>query len=580
MIAGWILLMASIAVVYGFQPFYNASLRFAYTGWLAYTLLFWAMQLFTVVLVPLVVQADPAVGTDAFWMTRPIRPALLATSKLLLLLMLLVIVPTASMMVLTAAYHVPASAVMLVGLEMAILQTFWVAVLTVAAVLTGNIARFAVLCGVGLVFIAVTLGIIGAVAAARVATVDATATLELQAAGSMPSFSTWINVDHTPELVAVLVAIAAAAALVLIQYRTRLRRRSVSVGVAGLIVACLAGMSWRRPLLLPPLTPPAWATSAQALQLAVVPGSIRTDPKSPGTPGDRKTWGSTWLQARLTDIQPGWFATATLTDASLQLDAVRLESARRGYPASISSDAGEGHPQAAVLGKLLDVTRLLPPMPPHRESLLGFALSDVEIARYAPAVGQYRGRFRIGLTRAAVIGTLPLQTGATAQDAAYRLVIDSVSTTRWGAGAISARESDATSLFDGRPPPSYTSYLLRNHRTREATAGNAPPDMSGEFFLAGFARPDLLPPRLLFTIHDVASSGFRARSISIMFPWILGMQREDRAAADAWLADAELVIVRMTDAGWVERTLEIPEFPLVPATPPPSRLLQAFGSRQ
>ena len=64
---------------------------------------------------------------------------------------------------------------MRVGLEMAILQTLWVALLTAAAALTGNIAHFAVLCGAGLVFIAVTLGIIGAVAAARIATDDATA---------------------------------------------------------------------------------------------------------------------------------------------------------------------------------------------------------------------------------------------------------------------------------------------------------------------------------------------------------------------------------------------------------------------
>ena len=569
MVGGWILLMASIAAAYGLQPFYSTSLRFAYTGWLAYTLLFWGMQLFTVVLVPLVLQADPAVGTNAFWMTRPIRPAVLAASKLLLLLMLLVLVPTASMMVLTATYHVPAGEVMRVGLEMAILQTLWVALLMAAAALTGNIARFAVLCGAGLVFIAVTLGIIGAVAAARIATDDATARLEFHVVvRSMPDFSTGIAIDHTPELVAALVAIAAATALVLVQYRIRLRRRSVPVGVAGLMLAWVAGASWQWPLLQPPPTPPAWATSAQALQLALVPGSIRTDPRSPARPGDRQTWVSTWLQARLTDTQPGWFATATLIDASLQLRAGRVESASGGYPASISGEGGEEHPQAVVLRQLLGVTRLLPPMPSHRESVLALTLPDVEMARDAPAVGHYRGRFRIGLTRAAVIATLPLQAGATAQDAAYRLVIDSLSTTQWGSGAISARESNATSLFD-RQPRSSTSYFLRNRRTREASSGNAPPDMSGDFTLPGFARPDLLPTRLFFTIHDVASSGFRARGISIMFPWILGMEREDRAAAYAWLADAELVVVRVTDAGWVERTLDIAEFPLAPAPAAP-----------
>jgi hypothetical protein len=165
----------------------------------------------------------------------------------------------------------------------------------------------------------------------------------------MPDFSTGIAIDHTPELVAALVAIAAAAVLVLIQYQTRLRRRSVPVGIAGLMLACVVGASWQWPFLQPPPTPPAWATSAQALQLAPVPDSIRTDPRSPARPGDRQTWVSTWLQARLTDTQPGWFATATLIDASLQLRAGRVESARGGYPASISGEGGEEHPQAAVL---------------------------------------------------------------------------------------------------------------------------------------------------------------------------------------------------------------------------------------
>jgi hypothetical protein len=92
-------------------------------------------------------------------MTRPICPALLAASKALVLLMLLVIVPTASMMMVMAAYHVPAREVMRVGMEMAILQTLWVAVLTVAEALTTTVARFAVLCSAGLVLLAVTLGV-------------------------------------------------------------------------------------------------------------------------------------------------------------------------------------------------------------------------------------------------------------------------------------------------------------------------------------------------------------------------------------------------------------------------------------
>jgi hypothetical protein len=296
------------------------------------------------------------------------------------------------------------------------------------------------------------------------------------------------------------------------------------------------------------------------------------------SPRNPQNWVSSWLRARLTDIPQGWFATATLIEATLQLETVRLESARRGYPTSISNDTGNEHPQAAVLRKILDVAHLLPERPSPGESLLVLALPDAEIAPHAPAIGHYRGRFRIGLVRGEMVSTLQLRPGATGQDDAYRLVIDDVATTQWGAVVISARESNARSFLDRRPATSL-SYMLRNRRTREAAGGNAPPDMAGDFVANGFVRPDLLPPRLFFTIHDLASSGFRARGMSINFRWTSEVPSEDLSAIDAWLADAELVVVRMIDAGWVERTLDIPAFPLVPSQPPPAGPMP-FGSRQ
>ena len=37
---------------------------------------------------------------------------------------------------------------------------------------------------------------------------------------------------------------------------------------------------------------------------------------------------------------------------------------------------------------------------------------------------------------------------------------------------------------------------------------------------------------------------------------------------DAWLAGAELIVVRFADDGWVERTIDIADFPLLPAPLP------------
>ena len=57
---------------------------------------------------PLVVQTHPLVGSDAFWMTRPIPPVTLMLSKVVLLSALFLVVRTLSDIAIMAAYDLPA----------------------------------------------------------------------------------------------------------------------------------------------------------------------------------------------------------------------------------------------------------------------------------------------------------------------------------------------------------------------------------------------------------------------------------------------------------------------------------------
>lgn len=131
---------------------------------------------------------------------------------------------------------------------------------------------------------------------------------------------------------------------------------------------------------------------------------------------------------------------------------------------------------------------------------------------------------------------------------------------------VGVRESNATSLFDGAPASSQW-YYLRNQARKQAIQGSAPPDGAISFPLPGLIHPSSLPPRLFLALYDVSMSGFRARGVVINFFAMTDTPIDDESALDGWLADAELVVVRMTNAGWVERTLDIPEFPLVPSKP-------------
>ena len=58
-------------------------------------------------MVPLVVQADPLVGTDAFWMTRPIPWRALLAAKVIPLWVFIAAVPVVAEAAAMVAYHVP-----------------------------------------------------------------------------------------------------------------------------------------------------------------------------------------------------------------------------------------------------------------------------------------------------------------------------------------------------------------------------------------------------------------------------------------------------------------------------------------
>jgi hypothetical protein len=161
----------------------------------------------------------------------------------------------------------------------------------------------------------------------------------------------------------------------------------------------------------------------------------------------------------------------------------------------------------------------------------------------------YQGRFQVRLTRHEIDATLPLQPGVAYQHGAYRFVIDDVERTA-GAVSVFARESNAMSLFDRRPAP-VIDFYLRNQRAGEAVQGAAH-DVGQELLLSGF---------LPFSYGVQHVSGFRARGLLIRFPANHG-QEESFRLEDEWIDGAELVVVRATREGSVQRKLEIADFPL------------------
>jgi hypothetical protein len=544
----WVILVAAGTLVQGGHPLVAAdrSLREAMTVvgsviWLTQLLIGFAIVSF-------VVHAHPTVGTDAFWMTRPIPPGRLLLSKLLLIAVVLVFIPVISEAALLAAYRVPvgiASGVLAQRIE---LQTVIAALLMMGAALTRNIGTFALLCGSALLAVAISIAIFVAIMTARVAD------------GSFAEMESTAS-DATEMFVFNLLFVASALLMLTVQYRTRLRSRSVATGLLAVSIAYVASSWWPVPFLSPQPLIPLSAHDERLLTITAVPATITTTTPTAFFPGQEVQWSAVNGRVDVQGLSPGWSATVAVRDATLELagDEVLRSVGGTFVPTYLLGGEAQTPP---VIRDLLGVTRVAsdipvpPPSPPVGHATL-FRVSRDELARRPAARGDYRARVILMLTNYVIDGVLPLREGVVHRNGAHMLAIDNISRPN-GALALNARESRATSVWERRPWSQY-SFYLRN-RVRQEALSLRDYDLQGEFTFMRFL------PFSGFSVGASPNGGFFTRAFVLTVPRWSGHESET-PIADDWLREAEVVIVRTTQEGAVERALQIPEFPLGNSAP-------------
>ena len=163
LLAAWVLIEVLSTVFTGVRPVLDADPRLVTAVQLLGTLLFFTRWLGMVVLIALVVQTHPLVGSDAFWMTRPIPPRALLASKMLLLGTTVVAVPVLCESVLMAASAAPIGPIVRVAVQTALFQALWLLALTALSATTRSLARFALVVGGLLVSVALLINIMFAV---------------------------------------------------------------------------------------------------------------------------------------------------------------------------------------------------------------------------------------------------------------------------------------------------------------------------------------------------------------------------------------------------------------------------------
>jgi hypothetical protein len=544
----WVLLVTAEAVLTGVRPTMGDVRAYGNVGMIL-NLLWFARQVAMLLLVPLVVQAHPAVGTDAFWMTRPIPPQILFASKAVLLAALTVVIPCAATFVLMRWSHVPVREALLVVLDNAIWQAAWLAVLVAGAAVTLNLARFALLCGA--VFLSFVLFVAMLFMRARTDDAYGVATLSLGAGQPvLPPAE-----DPTAGILFLLCVSGAGLGLAALQYRTRLRRVSVPAGVGGMVLLAVAIPYWPFHWLEVPSALPPWARGPAAAQVHAASPVIELTAARGGMIEGAPAVRSGGTRVIVSGLEPGWMPRLQLRGAAFTLDTgATLVSRGRGFQSVPQIEGSPEYPSRAVAREVLRVGHVLMSEPLATDPAAMLALAANEIDPVLPATGRYVGQFAVSLTHWEAAAALPLRAGAVFQDEAYRFAIERVDAGPDAAVLVRAREWRATSSFDRKPPVAYGFYV-RNAPHTQAMAGTESEPFQGMGAVSA---------GLPFMMYGGAGlSAFFVRTAFVSFPQSYGLQEQKIEWDPAWNAEAELVIVRMTDAGAVVRTLDMPRASVV-----------------
>lgn len=543
-IAGWLILVAAAAALDRIGPGLDPGLvaPAARTLVLVPQLLWLAVLLLSVVLPALMVQSDPPIGSDAFWMTRPIDPVVLLLAKFVLAGALIVGAPLAAQTVLMAVEGVPVPSLARVLVESALFRLAILLASMALASLTRDVGRFVLL-------------VIGAFAAFVLGAVIDSIVTGARSVALAPAIPEVRPIADGTYLLAGLAGLIVAGALTLhLQYRFRSRLRSgVAAAVTGTAAILLAHV-WTWPLIESVPALPAWAAQPAAVRLSVDLAGLAFDELQTArssTESERLARG----RVSIAGIEPGWIADLSLIGASLLLDGTSHTSfGMEGFEPTLGDSSEFAFVTALrdLLGVRWIGLNYDPRVPRSRQPVL-FILPDAEFARLSGKTGRYEGRLRVDLTEMAVAARLPAERGRTFTRGAHRIAVLDLRLGEGGA-TLQIRERDALSILD-RTPKGGLQYFLVN-----AAAGEA---IEGRVTRSGSEFPPVLDAE---PFKASAGMGLGIAFSDLLFPdKVTGSDAQPWSRDASWFDHVDLVIVARAPSSSIVRTLEIPQFQIRPA---------------
>ena len=540
LIAAWITLVAAGVVAYAWLPAVAGGGRISEGLWMTSGVLWLARQVYRLVVIVLIVHADPTVGSTAFWMTRPIPPRLLLASKALLIGAVTVGAPVAGDLALAVAYSAPIGDMMMSALQTALVNGFWVALCMTVAIVTRSLAQVALVSGV---------------AASALVLVPLVVELLVSSRRSSAAVRSDLAFSPAMAVLAAVVFVVCLAVAWFVQYTRRRRPETIAVGVGGVCLSVALVMVTPPSFMMPEIESPQWARGA-VLHLASPTPYVDREKSIEGEP-------YAVIRALLTlpALPPGWAAHAALRDATVQTESASVGShgAALVQGAALSRDGQDDDHLRVALVQALGVDRVLGAFYGLDPAILFVAPGDG--ASLTALRGRYRGRFQVGFTHVEAAGIIPLVRGAIFQDGAYRVAIRDVRLD--GVLTVLVQLSDVTRLTSRRGHRGYDVYL-RNRTEREAIAGTR--RAAREY--------SVIPGAMTVAEFSTVAPGVWTSAEYLTYRGGPGMSIPGWDLTPEWVNRAELVVVRVTSAGTIDAPLEIDNFTVA------SSRMSSIGTRQ
>jgi hypothetical protein len=208
-------------------------------------------SLLVIILVPMVVQQEPLVGTTAFWLTRPLSRRLLLAEKSLFLLGL-ILLPLLVQSVVMLANGVTLHDALLAAPEFVMGEAAWFLTMAMLAVLTPGFGRYVIACALYLIFLLVVVYLFQI----------------FHLFGGSPFVNISPSLAASRGFISGIVTILFATAVILCQFFWRRHGVAMGLAIVGIAASSVVSQVWPWNLFQPPpLIQPDPAFDAAAVTL-------------------------------------------------------------------------------------------------------------------------------------------------------------------------------------------------------------------------------------------------------------------------------------------------------------------------